>query len=487
MEILVNIGIILCVVFIFNFVIFFHELGHFLAAKWRGMECDRFQIWFGKPIVKKTIGGVQYGLGWLPLGGFVSLPQMADMERIEGEVDGEKKKKLPPAKPIDKIIVAFAGPLFSFILAVIAACVVWGVGVPDNKLKTTTIGFIQEGSAAEGKLQLGDKILEVEGIPVDYWYGAPPQDSLKFQIILSEGDTVDFKIEREGKVMEVSTGYTIPTKHMLQRKGHRQVGIDAEGECIVGGIVENSPAEVSKLEIADVITHIDGEKIWSPRHFGVLLGEKSEVELTVTRDGVEKLIPLTLAKPIDWDDYAVGIAWDNRDKFNKFADDLIYPDPVEQATSVTSLMWTTITKIISPNNDIGAQQLNSPLGIGMTYFDMLKVPNGWRLILGFTVLLNINLAILNMLPLPVLDGGHIAMSTYEILTGKPLPKKATEIVQSVFVLLLLGFMFWIFTKDFFDRWWWGKTDENKEPRKEMIFAPPKKKPATEIPLEDEAP
>ena len=77
--------VILVVIVIFNVIIFVHELGHFLAARWRGLEVERFQIWFGKPIWKRTHNGVQYGLGWIPFGGFVALPQMVTMEAIEGE------------------------------------------------------------------------------------------------------------------------------------------------------------------------------------------------------------------------------------------------------------------------------------------------------------------------------------------------------------------------------------------------------------------
>ena len=105
MDIFYNIVFILAVILVFNLIIFVHELGHFLAAKWRGVHADRFQIWFGKPIWKKTINGVQYGLGWIPAGGFVSLPQMAPMESIEGKTDNGKQ--LPPITPLDKIIVAF--------------------------------------------------------------------------------------------------------------------------------------------------------------------------------------------------------------------------------------------------------------------------------------------------------------------------------------------------------------------------------------------
>src|SRR6185503_2745941 len=86
-----------------NLLIFVHELGHFLAARWRGMKVERFAIWFGKPIWSKKINGVEYALGWIPAGGYVSLPQMATMEMIEGKAD-EAEKSLPNAAPLDKII-----------------------------------------------------------------------------------------------------------------------------------------------------------------------------------------------------------------------------------------------------------------------------------------------------------------------------------------------------------------------------------------------
>src|SRR5438445_6822852 len=117
------------VLLLFNLLIFVHELGHFLAARWRGLKIDRFAIWFGKPIWKKKINGVEYAMGTIPFGGYVSLPQMATMEAIEGK--GESSgQPLPPISPLDKIIVAVAGPLFSFLLALSFAVVVMVVGRP---------------------------------------------------------------------------------------------------------------------------------------------------------------------------------------------------------------------------------------------------------------------------------------------------------------------------------------------------------------------
>jgi regulator of sigma E protease len=123
--------IIFEVLLLFNLLIAVHELGHFLAAKWRGLKIERFAIWFGKPIWKKKVGGVEYALGWIPAGGYVALPQMASMEAIEGK-NQTPADQLPPISGLDKIIVAVAGPLFSFLLAVSFAVVVWGVGRPEQ-------------------------------------------------------------------------------------------------------------------------------------------------------------------------------------------------------------------------------------------------------------------------------------------------------------------------------------------------------------------
>ena len=147
-QILRVVFILIEVVVLFNLLIIVHELGHFLAARWRGLYIEGFGVWFGKPIWKKTVNGVQYSLGSIPCGGFVKLPQLAPMDIIEGTADVDRER-LPAISALDKIIVAIAGPIFSLLLALAFACIVWVVGHPTNESDlTTVIGYVPANSPA---------------------------------------------------------------------------------------------------------------------------------------------------------------------------------------------------------------------------------------------------------------------------------------------------------------------------------------------------
>src|SRR5437773_10969931 len=170
------------VLVLFNLLSVVHELGHFLAARWRGLYIEKFDVWFGKPLWKKTINGVQYSLGWLPFGGFVALPQLAPMDIIEGKADVDRAK-LAPISALDKIIVAIAGPLFSLLLAFSVAVFVCVIGHPVSEADSTTIiGYISPDSPAQKVgLQAGDKILEVDGKPVSRFNGM--NDSVSWDVV----------------------------------------------------------------------------------------------------------------------------------------------------------------------------------------------------------------------------------------------------------------------------------------------------------------
>src|SRR5215467_11088939 len=238
------------VLLLFNLLIFVHELGHFLAARWRGLKIDRFAIWFGKPIWKTKINGVEYALGTIPAGGYVSLPQMATMEAIEGK-STSSSQPLPPISALDKTIVAFAGPLFSFLLALAFAVVVMIVGRPvSDSEKTTVIGYVAKGGPAdEAGLRPGDKILKVDGKPVSKFSGMG--DSVMWRIVRSEHDVIPVMVERGGQIF---TAFPKPSREptkIWERKSLRKIQIGPAYELIVAEMATNSPAKIAGLQAGD--------------------------------------------------------------------------------------------------------------------------------------------------------------------------------------------------------------------------------------------
>src|SRR5436305_1269417 len=264
---ILHIGRVILVLFevliIFNLLIVVHEIGHFLAARWRGLYIEKFGIWFGKPLWKKKINGVQYSLGSLPFGGFVQLPQLAPMDLIEPKVDVDREA-LPAVSALDKIIVAVAGPVFSFLLAIVFAGIVWVVGYPVSESDmTTTIGYIMpESPATKVGLQPGDKILEVDGKRVTRFLGM--NDSISWAVVRSEGDTIPVKFEREGQVQTVQVEpYKAESRAWFRRKSIRQLLILPAESPIIDRIEPKSPAAGAGLLKGDIIRAINGQKIYS--------------------------------------------------------------------------------------------------------------------------------------------------------------------------------------------------------------------------------
>jgi regulator of sigma E protease len=482
-----TVSIIFVVLVVFNFMILIHEWGHFLAARWRGLKIDKFYIWFGKPLWKKTINGVEYGLGSLPLGGFVALPQMANQGGIEGQDSGEREQ-LPKITPLDKIIVAFAGPLFSFLLAVAFAIIVTLIGTPKGRDYTdTTIGYVQKDSgAAQAGLMAGDKILTIDGNPVKRFNG--PVDSVLWAVIASEGDTIEFVVERDGK--QLPPMQVIPTKDepqqdwlsfLFKRPPLRRVGIAGATVPMAGKVIENSPAYDAGVKTNDVITAIDGKLTLGPGDLGEYIKQNGAkpVRLSIDRHG-EKLELVMTPRPADkWSAslpadateetkkeqsrLLVGILWDDMGKR-----ELAFPTIGEQVSDGFKSMARTIEKVISPRSDLGVSHMSGFLGIFRIYYNLFEQENAWKWIIAFSVLLNINLAVMNMLPFPVLDGGHITMALMQIFTRREPGGKLLELVQTACVLMLMSFMLWVTLKDAGD-WFGSKRAKSKDPT--PIFLP----------------
>ncbi len=485
LDVLKFLGIIFLVLIVFNFIIIVHEWGHFLAARWRGLKIEKFQIWMGKCLWKRTYNGVQYGLGTIPLGGFVQLPQMAPMGAIEGKA-GEDGEVLPPIKPLDKIIVAFAGPLFSFLLAVAFACALWAVKKPVNQQESdTTIGYVMpKMPAAAAGLKAGDKIIDIDGKKVKGFMRL--SDSVIWAIAAGESDDVVFNVQRGDNPAPVTITVHAPYKtspeykewdektswisKVFARPPTRKVGIHPAAEGRIKLVQANSPAAEAGLKPGDIPLTLNGEKIYYFAYMDLVAKDNpgKEMKLTLMRDGKEisvSLTPRIPEKPAGLKEGRTGI--EQYEELNPDAPaELVRIPPFTLIGDVFRNTIATFRALFSPKSSIGVSQMSGPVGIMHVYYRILQNPEWWRLVLWFSVVLNVGLAIFNMFPLPVLDGGHITMALLEMIRGKAIGTKLLEYVQIVCVLGLLSFVAFVTLKDV-----GGLSDEKMEREEFLPRAP----------------
>ncbi len=433
--------------------IFVHELGHFLAARKRGMKVERFSIGFGPKIVSWTgKDGVEYRLSWLPLGGYVALPQLADMGAIEGEAKTDVSK-LPPISYTTKVIVASAGAFFNVLFAFLLATIVWIVGQQVAvEEQTGVIGSVRQtvetsdgktvpGPAFAAGLKAGDTVLAVDGKAVSTF------TDIYERIVLGSGrdengePRVALSVKRGDATFDINVSPVYVTNDRI-----REIGISLSAKIIAAEIIPDSAAAAAGLKAGDILTHIDGAPITSPgvirEH--VALTKENPVIISYVRDdkpGTLTLVPRYENNPDTSERaYLIGI----KQAFALTPSTAHIP-PWTQIVNVVTRTWSTLASLVNPRSDIGLDKMSGPIGIVTLISSAAK--SDIVVVFSLLVLINVSLAIFNMLPIPVLDGGHILFATIGKLRGRPLPASFIMTTQSVFMILLFSMMIYV---SFFD-------------------------------------
>ncbi|MCC5023658.1 MAG: RIP metalloprotease RseP [Candidatus Synoicihabitans palmerolidicus] len=440
-----NIWAVFLIVLFFGGSIFVHELGHFLAARRRGVKVTRFSIGFGPKMFAWTgKDGVEYRISWLPLGGYVALPQLADMAAIEGEGDSALED-LPQISYSTRMLVFVAGATFNLIFAFLLATIIWLVGQPTTSDQATTqIGYVVDeiansngdtldtlpSPAREAGLEVGDTIRAIDGYQIDNW-----QELLQTLVTSAERTEAGrrfnvFTIERNGTTNDVTVFPLIAGEEEV-----RKVGIIAAYELLIHGVAEDSAGAKLGLISGDRIIAMDDTRILNILTYADYLAAHSNREIAVHIERAEQPLTLTLPARPDAEQLAdLGLQLTTDSK-------LVYPTPVDQVSDHVHMTFRTLGSLINPQSDIGISKLSGPVGI-IRVFHMAAQAD-IRLVLWFTILVNINLAIFNLLPIPVLDGGHMLFATIGKLRGRALPPNFVMTTQSVFMMLLLTMILYV--------------------------------------------
>jgi len=430
-EVVTIAGTVVVAMVLFGLTVAAHEFGHFWAARKMGLVVERFAIGFGPKIYGKVIDGVEWQINLLPLGGFVQLPQMSPAEGLEGK-PGEEHKDLPPAPPGAKIITAFAGPLASLGLGVVCAVGVWILGVPTNMTyRTTTIGWVEPNSpAAKAGVLPGDKILAIDGQRPERWAGRP--GAVVESILLGLDHEILLELDRDGA--EIVTAQIRPEPDP-ELEGLRRLGFETYPAqvALVDKVIEGGPAARAGILPGEKLVSVDGVKIWNPAAVKAAVESgKETLELGVEDgQGQVRLVSLRPEQAMNRKDRMIGVVWKPSDIR------ITRPTPQEQVGSAAGLVFRTLRALVTPASNVGVQHLSGPLGIFERLVSLLQTDP--RLVLYFSVILNVNLAVLNLLPIPVLDGGHILFSLIEAVRRRQLRAKTVERIQTAFVILLAGF------------------------------------------------
>ena len=416
---------LLAFIFVLGVLIFVHELGHYAVAKFLGIRVDVFSLGFGPRLVGFRRGDTDYRVSLLPLGGYVKMAG----ENYDETLTGSDDEFLARPKR-HRFAVAIAGPLMNIGLAVLlsAAAYTMGVRVPTYRSGPAEVGAVADGSPAEAAgIQVRDTIVAIDGDEVPRWQDA------EIAIAASPGQSLRLTLDRGGNRIEKRVLVTAAS----DRGDIGTIGVGPWVPFIITGTIEGSPAEAAGLQPGDEIVEVSGKdgSVTEPAAVSPFVSEREgEALLFKLRRGEEFLEATIRPAQIDGK-ILIGVERGGPPfHVEKYGIVESLARSVRQNGELVLLIGNIIGKIVT-----GKASLRSMSGpIDIARYSGHAASGGLVPLMGFMALVSLNLGILNLFPIPILDGGLIAMLAVEGLMGRDLSVRVKErIFQAGFIFLIL--------------------------------------------------
>jgi regulator of sigma E protease len=411
-----------------SILIVLHEMGHFVLARLFKTRVEKFYLFFdpGFSLFKKRIGDTVYGIGWLPLGGYVKISGM-----IDESMDREQMKKPPEPyefrskKAWQRLMIMLGGVFMNFLLAMVIYILVfytWGERyVPADRLE---YGYMVDSTLMDIGLRNGDKILAINGEEVEKW------ETIHHDIVVEEASNIT--LQRDGKVMEIR----VPEEKIAELL-KAEYPIYPRIPFVVGDVVEGSGAEQAGLKSGDRIIAINSEPV---RFYDQFLektgGEKNTTfTFTLVRDSDTLRTEVKTSEEGKFGIYNQSYAEFFEPVVVKYSFLESIPAGISRGFEITGSYLKQLKMLFKPETR-AYEQLGGFIKIGSFFPSSWNWQNFWNM----TAFLSIILAIMNLLPIPALDGGHVMFLLYEIISGRKPGDKFLEYAQIVGMVILLSLL-----------------------------------------------
>jgi regulator of sigma E protease len=426
-------------VVVIGILILIHELGHFFVARWTGVGVERFSIGFGPVLLRWRGKETEYCLSAIPMGGYVKM--MGEESPLEGGATADyDPKKAFALKPLwARFLIVFAGPGMNLVLAIaIAAGVLMTVGRP---VWPPVAGRVSDGPATAAGLKSGDVITAVDGKPVKHW------EDLEKAVAASDGKPLQVAVTRDGTTRTITLApqkRSIEDPLMKESRTVWDIGAGPRSVPHITSVAPGSPAAQGGVKPGDVVTAVGGQRVYTAEELVQAIRSRPRQPLTLSVEREGKPLTLTVTPAAEKDKgpngetievgrIQAGIA--------SRTDSYVTDNPVMAlwngavwATDMTVVtvkgLWKLLLGTIDRSNIGGPIQIASMAG--------QQAKEGLGPLAMFTAIISINLAVLNLLPVPMLDGGHLFFFVIEGILGRPLSLRKREAAQQLgFVLLMM--------------------------------------------------
>ncbi|WP_201543539.1 RIP metalloprotease RseP [Psychrobacter immobilis] len=439
---------LLAAIFVLGPLIALHEWGHYIVARLCGVKVLTYSIGFGPKLFGWTSkkSGIDYRISALPLGGYVKM-----LDEREGEVAADELHlAFNRQHPLKKIAVVAAGPIMNFVIAIVLFWVLFMT--PSEQLATKIGQVLPDTPAAIAQLPIGDKIVAIDGHDVQTWEG------INYRLAGRMGETANVSVTLQSEVDKGTTKtYQAPVKEFMQGAAQGKDALSSFGMIpwqpniapIVGDLTPDGAASRQGLKVGDRITAINDEQIkdWISATRVIRDSPETLLNFTVLRDGEQvqlSIMPQGKKDNLGNDYGQIGamVAESEIVIPDAYKTTVVY-GPGEslvksfQKTEQLAVMTvSSMGKMLS--GMIGLENLSGPITIAKVAKQSFDI--SWQMVLSTAALISLSLAVLNLLPIPVLDGGHIVYYLIELIRGKPLSEGVQMVGLNIGLLLLAGFM-----------------------------------------------